>query len=379
VAKSKHEQATSRLQRRRQAGLAPPTRLLLLCAAAVALTFVTAAGAQATSTARLESPSIADIARGSGLIPDATLTRRAASALEVPGTYWGGTFTASTGETVRINVSDRYPQDPTVGQRWANFFASLVHGSELSDLTAYFAPLDLVQRFCGSDALACYSSVQNVLVAPGEDPEPDLSAEAVVTHEYGHHVAAHRSNDPWPAVAFGTKRWSSYEQVCANARSHKYFPGAEQSPLYELNPGEAFAETYRVLNERKAGLAEPSWSVVAQDFYPDATALSLVEQDVTVPWQAATTSTRTSSVSSAKRVRSYTVATPNDGTLTLTLRAPARTRLALDVFSSSTRIGHAAGTGSLSVTRTVCGQRSLRVRVSRISGAGAFRLSIAKP
>ena len=55
-----------------------------------------------------------------------------------------------------------------------------------------------------------------------------------------------------------------------------------------LNPGEAFAETYRVLNEQKLGLPQESWTIVSTALAPDPTALSLLEQDVTTPWTAAT-------------------------------------------------------------------------------------------
>ena len=338
----------------------------------------TAASAQAAAQ-RVESPRLDDIALAGEAVNDSTISRSTASALLAPGTFWGGTYTASTGEQVTVYFSNRYPQDPSAGQRWANFLASLIHGSELSSLTTYLAPPDEVQRSCGSGALACYSDKQNLLVAPGTDPAVDLSAEAVVTHEYGHHVAAHRSNDPWPAIAFGPKRWASYEQVCSRARAKKLFPGAEQSPLYELNPGEGWAETYRVLNERKAGLTEPPWDIVDQSLYPDATVLAAAEQDVTSPWQSGTTIARTGSVTRAKRVRNYSVSTPLDGTLAVTLKTPARARLSLDVFRGSTRIGHAPGRGTLSINSEVCGARTLRVRVARLSGAGAFQLTVSKP
>ncbi len=76
---------------------------------------------------------------------------------------------------------------------------------------------------CGQGALACYGG--NRIFAPAEDPSFDLSAESVVAHEYGHHVAAHRLNPPWDAIDYGTKRWASYENVCAKARRGRVVPG----------------------------------------------------------------------------------------------------------------------------------------------------------
>ena len=328
--------------------------------------------------AGLDSPQLGEIARGPAFIADA----KVAAAPSRAG-YWGGPTTASTGESVTIYVSDAYPQDPATAQRWADFLASLVHGPELAKLTAYLAPLGQVQSFCGADALACYSPGSESLVAPGDDPAADTSAEAVVTHEYGHHVAENRSNAPWSAEDYGTKRWASYEQVCSKTRAGELFPGAETSPDYRLNPGEGFAESFRVLNERLAGLPEAPWSVVSQTLYPDSTALSLLRQDVTTPW---TTLTIRSAAALGPRARSRTttVATSLDGTLRVTLQAPARARFALDVLTpSGTRLGAhvttSAGSRTRTVTATVCGQRTVRLRVSRISGSGTYALTVARP
>ena len=329
--------------------------------------------------ARLDSPRLGEIARGPAFIADA----KVAAAPSRAG-YWGGPTTASTGESVTIYVSDAYPQDPATAQRWADFLASLVHGPELAKLTAYLAPLGQVQSFCGADALACYSPGSESLVAPGDDPAADTSAEAVVTHEYGHHVAENRSNAPWSAEDYGTKRWASYEQVCSKTRAGDLFPGAETLPDYRLNPGEGFAESYRVLNERLAGLPEAPWSVVSRTLYPDSTALSLLQQDVTTPWTGLTTIRSTAALGPRARSRATTVATSLDGPLRVTLQAPARARFALDVLTPSGarlggRVATSAGLRTRTVTATVCGPRSVRVRVSRLSGAGTYALTVARP
>jgi hypothetical protein len=186
------------------------------------------AAAPASAAPRLKSPAAVNLLRAGTAIPDATLSATRSRTLAAAAS-WGGTFTASTGEQVHIQLSDTYPQDPSRAQRWANFLASLVHGSEISTVDVYLAPLSEVQRFCGRDALACYSAGSHQLVAPGDDPSSDISAEAVVTHEYGHHVAASRSDAPWAAVSNGTKRWATYEQVCARTRAGQLFPGAEDA------------------------------------------------------------------------------------------------------------------------------------------------------
>ena len=156
-------------------------------------------------------------------------------------------------------------------------------------------------------------------------------------------------------------------------------PGAEDPVRYQTNPGEGWAETYRVLNERKLGLPESPWEIVSRSMYPTDAALAAAQTDVTRPWQSASTSTRRATVTRGSRTRTYTVATPLDGTLRLTLRTSAGLRVAVDVFASSTRVGHVAGSGMLARSTTVCGTRSYRVRVTELKGRGAFQLAVSKP
>jgi hypothetical protein len=372
---------TLRSRRRRPAGRSPAARLCLVCVAVAATLLATAAAAQ-SSGSRLVSPSRSEIGRAGSAIRDSVLHASAVPSVVRRTSEWGGPITASNGEQVTIFFSNSYPQDPALAQQWANFLASLAHGSELSQLISHIAPLAEVERVCGSQALACYSPGRNTLYAPGEDPAFDISAEAVITHEYGHHVANHRSNAPWSAEDYGTKRWASYEQICRGTAHGELFPGAEDASHYQLNPGEAFAETYRVLNQRKAGVAETPWDIVTQALYPDNTALALLEQDVLQPWTTTTTRARTGSVTAKAKTRTFSLPTPLDGQVRITLRTPARGRLALDVYTSSSpssRVAHATGTGSVTVATTVCGPRTLRVRVSRITGAGTVRLALATP
>jgi hypothetical protein len=354
-------------------------RAAAVLAAAAALA---ASAGTATAAPRLQSPSLARIAAAPAVIADSTLAAPKASSLLARGAYWGGRYTTPSGDAVTVYVSDSYPQDQTIPQRWANFLSSLVHGSELGLVTAYLAPLDEVQTVCGADALACYSPRDSLLVAPGDAPTSDISAEAVVTHEYGHHIAAHRSDAPWAAVDYGTKRWASYMQVCRRTRAGELYPGAESIPNYELNPGEAFAETYRVLNQRRTGVMETPWDIVDQRFYPTPTALTLLEQDVTTPWTTPTTSAQRSSLSARVRIRSFSVATALDGTLSLAVRAAAGVRVRVHVATASgasVADRTIAASHASSVRTTICGQRSYRVRVARVRGAGAFTLTVTRP
>jgi hypothetical protein len=367
-------------RRSERAGHSPSARLSVLCAVAVATALVAAAAAQAKPVQRLESPQFAEISRASQPIVDTQITAARVSAA-APAGYWGGQYRVSTGESVTVYASNSYPVDAALGQRWADFLATLVHGLELSTVTVLLATPDQISRTCGVDAVACYSARGAELYAPGEDPASDLSAEAVITHEYGHHIAANRSNAPWLALDWGPKRWASAMQVCAKARRGVLVPGAEDPVQYTENPGEGWAEAYRVLNERKAGRAETPWQIVDQALYPTAAALTAAEQDVTAPWSAGTTTTTTQKavLTRAKKTRTFTVATQLDGTLRMTLKASAGMRLSVDVLASSTRAAHVVSARAVSRTFAVCGVRSYRFRVTDLAGRGSVSLTVAKP
>lgn len=293
--------------------------------------------------------------------------------------WWGGTYTAYTGERVHVYVSDAYPHDEAVGQRWANALASLLHGSELALVKAYVAPLADVQAFCGNgDVLGCYGGQE--LVTIGE-PVDGVSAEEVLRHEYGHHVAANRQNPPWAAVAWGTKRWASYANVCARAATGTAFPGG-QGGRYSLNPGEAFAEAYRVLNEVRGGAPTFTWDITDYSFRPDAGALAAVEEDVVRPW----TQPRTRVVGGkfAARSRSWTsvLATPLDGELALTLKTPVGSTHSVELRSRDGRVlrrGLWSGSGKQTLNYRICGERSVVARVTRRTGAARFTLRIDTP
>jgi hypothetical protein len=203
----------------------------------------------------------------------------------------------------------------------------------------------------------------------------------VLTHEYGHHVAQSSDNTPWQAVDYGPKHWSTVVGVCSRTETGELAPGDEGS-RYTLNPGEAFAEDYRLLNERRQGLPETFWGVVDQRFYPDQATLDAVALDVTSPWHGPTASTLTSSLTPRATGRGFRIATPLDGTFRVTLTAPRNARFALRVVdpSSGKELGSSTGTGQVqSVETSVCGQRLLQVQVKRQRGSGSFGLAIATP
>ena len=357
-----------------RAGRSPSARLVVLCAAAVATALVSAAAAQSKPSHQLVSPVLKEISRANAPITDAQVVVNA-----VPSGYWGGVYRTAAGELVTVYASNAYPVDPALGQRWADFLGSLIHGPELSTVIVLIATPGEIARVCGRDAVACYSARGAFLYTPGEDPGSDLSAEAVITHEYGHHIAANRSNAPWLALDYGPKRWASSMQVCAKARRGELAPGAEDAVQYTENPGEGWAETYRVLNERKAGRVETPWDIVSGALYPTEAALAAAEQDVVSPWSADSTTTKSVTLSRGARTRTFTVETPLDGTLKMTLRPSAGLRVSFDVFAAAKRVSHGVSARTVSRTTTVCGTRTYRVRVAELAGRGNATLTVAEP
>jgi hypothetical protein len=333
----------------------------------LAVLIAVAAPAAAGSKRTLSSPSFARIAAGPAVVRDAALR-----STDPPAGFWGGVYTAHGSERVTVYSSNAYAVDNAANQRWANFLASLVHGAELSSVSLYLAPPSEVASMCGgADILGCYGNDR--ILAPGEETT-EVSAESVIAHEYGHHIAAHRVNAPWPALAWGTKRWASYEQVCRRARARELFPGAEGPLLYLFNPGEVFAESYRLMNERKAGLPETPWRVVDASLTPNDRDLALVEQDVLRPWSANHTLQRRGTFGvRGSSVRSFKIATPLDGNFKASLQSAAGVKV--EVFNGKRRLAR----GTTSTAGTVCGSRTLTFRVQRNSGSGPFTLAISLP
>jgi hypothetical protein len=283
---------------------------------------------------------------------------------------WGGTYLASTGDHVTVYSSLSYPVDDAVNQAYADFLAGLVHGSELSHVRTYFAPLAEVGSICGDEADGCYFPDTQQLVAIGEDDQY-ATVEEVLTHEYGHHVARNRVNTPWEAIAWGTKRWASYENVCARSKAGTAFPG-DEAENYLRNPGESFAESFLQLNEARAGLARTPW-FYDPGFQPDDAALAAIEADVIQPWTAATTTTWSGRLARAGAAATRALATPLDGVLTLRLKAPAGSKLSL--YDTH---GKLVASSRTAVRATVCGERSLMARVAG-SRAGAFTVAVSTP
>jgi hypothetical protein len=312
-------------------------------------------------------PATAQASAGDRVFPDISAARAALLAPFLPS--WGGEYTVADNYKVNVWTSDVYPVDDQQNQELANFLDAALHGPEIQTVTIYRVSPDEITQICGSaDALACYAPSKKDLFTPVEPATSDFTPQAALLHEYGHHIANSRANTPFrPTVDYGPKRWASFENVCALTKRGKLHPGAETFPQYKLNPGEGWAESYRVVNEGLLGLTQED-IVVDSRFQPNARAAQLLRQDVLSPWKQGPSSTVAGRLA-AGRSRTYRIATPLDGTFNV--RAPAG--LALTVLGPTK-----LKSGSRSVSTTICGQRSLKLRVTA-KRAQRYRLTITKP
>jgi hypothetical protein len=305
--------------------------------------------------------------------------RPARLARAVPS-FRGGPTTASTGEILDVRVSDSLPPTSTP-ESWAEVIAGVLHGPEISLLRAYVLTFDEVQDICGNQALGCYSG--NQMVVPGEVLADGTLPEEIIRHEYGHHVAFNRVNPPWIAIDYGPKHWASVANVCARVARKEAFPG-DQGSNYPRNPGEAWAETYRLLDERRKGIATATWPIIAPSFYPTEEALVAAERDVVEPWTAPTTTTATRAFTKrSKKVWLTPLPTPLDGELRIGAVLPSAGEYEVALLGGDKRtVMQRAQWVSQRVKRlttTVCGSRSLFVRVTRSGPPGRVRLSITTP
>lgn len=341
----------------------------------LALLFVTATAlAAGTASPAAELPtakrlSVFGLGQGIGQVRTRVVYRQLRF-LSVPPGAWGAAYTVKSGVHVTIYSSSAYPVDPVVNQARADFVDSLVHGSEIAAVKIYFAPPAEVEILCHSKEVdGCYFPATGDIITVGEDT-PWSTVEEVVAHEYGHHVAANRLNDPWPAIAFGTKRWATYEGVCQKEASGVAFPG-DEGEHYLQNPGESFAESFMHLNEVKLGLPETPWGYDPM-FTPDAGALAAIEQDVTKPWLKETIKRFGGRFTRRGQQKTFSFKTPLDGVFAAELNGPRGSKLTLSGPGLVKRYSARLAAG------LVCGQRKVTVRFTA-GGAGRFAAATLIP
>jgi hypothetical protein len=347
---------------------------------AVALAGAVLAGALAASAAPSAGNGPPQLSHARLAAPELDATLRSARLQQVPITFRGGPITTSTGETVDVRVSDSLPPETATPEGWAEFLTHLTHGPEISQLTAFVVTFAEVQEICGTRAAGCYGG--NRMVVPGET-SIDVSPEEIVRHEYGHHVANHRSNAPWVAVDWGPKRWASASDVCARVSRQEAFPG-DQGSNYARNPGEAWAEAYRLMDERKAGITTATWQIIAPSFFPSEAALQAAEQDVVQAWSAPRTTVSTRVFGRATpKVWWIPLATSLDGDFRISATVPnaSNPEIALVAANRRTVLRRAQWVGQRvkRLEGSICGRRAAFVRVTQKGALGRVRVSVTAP
>ena len=318
-----------------------------------------------------------------GEINDVVLSERPgrarAAAWSPPPGASGGVYQAG-GMSIRVYASPEFVPDPELDQTWANFFAGLPQSGDASSMFVYFVTPPEMTAICSERAAACYDPNNDLMILTGDSVAVDgTPIEEVAAHEFAHHIANRRSNDPWLAVSWGPKRWASLAGVCPGVLNEELFPG-DQGDNYELNPGEGWAETYRVA----AGGNPASWDVVDRGFYPDADELEAALQDARDPWLENEVRSWSGRFSRGRsRFQRLRVETPLDGSFNLSLRSSRGLDVDLFVFDENNKqlISRGIRRGrSERVNTYVCGDNDHYVYMRRASKrTGTFRMSLTWP
>ena len=247
---------------------------------------------------------------------DVVLQDEAPVAQMAQATTSARSYTTSDGYSVEVEVSPSYPANPAGDQALVDFLGSRLHGAELGALRVYVgSPAEIGDICGGARVIACYSIDEARIYVPGE-AVAGIPVEYPLTHEYGHHVANARSNNPWNALDWGAKNWASATRVCTHVQAGRLFPG-NQGRHYLDDPGEGFADGYAHLHYPKA-----AWQY--NDLMrPDRSAFAAIRRDVQQPWTGNRTRTFRGQFGPGSSTRKFKVRLTLDGEVSLRLAAPA--------------------------------------------------------
>ena len=284
-------------------------------------------------------------------------------------------------ERVKVYVSRSFPSwSPATNRKWAQAFADMPHGAELSKLTVYVSPYREISSdyVCGSLADSCYDPNDATMYLSGERPPDGADMTQVAMHEYGHHIANFRSNTPWDSVNWGPKYWASAVGVCSLTRRNLMWP-TDAADHYEDHPGEIWAETYRLVASAAQRIQADPWEILNPTWNPAARSnlLSAAARDVNTPWRGPITTNQSGQLDAKTNATKVVVPLSLDGQVSATLKTSGSLKATVALTSASG--SQLAAANSAQAKATICGVKSVNVVVNRKSGTGSWKLAVTHP
>ena len=301
--------------------------------------------------------------------------------------------------TIKVVTAPSYGNSAAVistRRAWAQYFNSLPHGREMNSLTVSISPFSEMQLYCGTQADSCYGPGEATIYLVGETPPDGADIRQIAAHEYGHHLASNRSNTPWEADSWGPKFWASARGVCASTRARPnqlMFPG-DEGAHYNDNPAEVWAETYRIAASNWMGITPDPWEYDPNStppkrglglnslWKPTAKMLAAAQRDVFHPWKGERRRAWTGAFrKSGRSTKVVAISLSLDGRVTASLTAGTGLRTDLQLTSSRGRAmtGHTDVSPAPSLKNDVCAAHTVKLRITRHSGYGRWRLVVRDP
>jgi hypothetical protein len=284
-------------------------------------------------------------------------------------------YTTADGYSVEVESSPAYRADGMADRGIVEFLESRLHGRELDRLSVYVGPPAEIRDLCGGapGVVACYSIGESRMYVPGESVQ-GVPVEYPLTHEYGHHVARWRSNNPWDALDWGAKHWASAVRVCRHVDRGLLFPG-NQGAHYLDDPGEGFADGYAHLH-----YPDVPW-YYNELMRPGPLEFDAIRRDVLEPWSGPRSRTFRGRLGRGRTKRTFRVRVGLDGNFTMRLRAPAGSSYSVEAESAGFAAGRTLHSGGRFRVEW-CRRRPVdrvRLTVRRRTGSGPFALSVGWP
>jgi hypothetical protein len=318
-------------------------------------------------------------AAGAFLVAPAVAGAQAPNAVDVPLAEGGAVHVVFTDAAGGVN--------PDLAAQYVGYLDSIPHGSELRKLLVQIASPDQIAGLCGGletdGILACYEPGHNRMNVPNVGLDATTaggtySLRYVLTHEYGHHIAHHRSNPGFRggALDWGPKLWSSQELVCNGVQRGQLFP-SDEGGHYRANPGEAWAEAYARLV-----FPDQPWNFTGR-LTPDAVDLDAARRDVVEPWTK-NRGVASFTMTGRRHSQAFTVPLNLDGTVKVLVQGPrgsevgARLTLRGRTIARSGRRGRTDTLTRAAVCRSTPTQ-NLTVTASRRGHSGPVKVLVSYP